>query len=41
LLRSRPDANVTDWVKRQLNETLFVSVVTLGELRRGAALLAG
>lgn len=39
LLRPRPDVNVADWLKRQLHETLFVSVVTLGELRRGAALL--
>jgi predicted nucleic acid-binding protein len=40
MLRSRPEANVIAWVKRQVNETLFVSVVTLGELRRGVTLLA-
>jgi predicted nucleic acid-binding protein len=40
MLRPRPDANVAAWVKRQVQETLFVSVVTLGELRRGATLLA-
>jgi len=39
MLRPRPDANVAAWVKRQSNETLFVSVVTMGELRRGATLL--
>jgi len=39
LLRPRPDANVAAWVKRQAKETLFVSVVTLGELRRGVTLL--
>ena len=40
MLRPRPDANVAAWVKRQTNESLFVSVVTMGELRRGATLLA-
>jgi toxin FitB len=40
MLRPRPDANVVAWVKRQTSETLFVSVVTMGELRRGATLLA-
>ena len=39
MLRPRPDANVAAWVKRHANETLFVSVVTMGELRRGATLL--
>ena len=27
------------WIQRQTSESLFVSVVTLGELRRGTALL--
>jgi predicted nucleic acid-binding protein len=40
ILRPRPNANVAAWVKQQLNETLFVSVVTMGELRRGVTLLA-
>jgi predicted nucleic acid-binding protein len=40
MLRRRPDPNVAAWVKRQANETLFVSVVTMGELRRGVTLLA-
>jgi predicted nucleic acid-binding protein len=39
LLRPRPDANVTVWIQRQASDTLFVSVVTLGELRRGTTLL--
>jgi toxin FitB len=39
MLRPRPDPNVAAWVKRQANETLFVSVVTMGELRRGVTLL--
>ena len=40
LLRPRPDAIVAAWLKRQAKETLFISVVTMGELRRGIALLA-
>ena len=40
LLRPRPDPNVAGWVQRQASNTLFVSVVTLGELQRGATLLA-
>ena len=40
MLRPRPDLNVAAWIKRQANETLFLSVVTMGELRRGATLLA-
>lgn len=39
LLRSRPDFHVTAWIKAQAKETLFASVITLGELRRGVALL--
>ena len=39
MLRPRPDSNVDAWVKRQASETLFISVVTMGELRRGTALL--
>src|ERR1700733_15011278 len=40
MLRPRPDANVAAWLKHQANETLVVSVATLGELRRGVTLLA-
>lgn len=40
LLRPRPDATVAAWIKSQVSETLFVSVVTMGELRRGVTLLA-
>jgi predicted nucleic acid-binding protein len=39
MLRPRPDASVVAWLRRQASETLFVSVVTMGELRRGIALL--
>ena len=34
-VRLRPEPRVTDWIARQANATLFVSVVTIGELRRG------
>jgi predicted nucleic acid-binding protein len=39
MLRPRPDASVAAWLKRQAHETLFISVVTMGELRRGITLL--
>jgi predicted nucleic acid-binding protein len=39
MLRPRPDGSVEAWLKRQANETLFISVVTMGELRRGITLL--
>jgi predicted nucleic acid-binding protein len=39
LMRPRPDPNVTAWIESALNESLFVSVISIGELRRGVALL--
>ena len=39
VLRPLPDANVAAWLKRQDKDSLFLSVVTIGELRKGAALL--
>src|SRR5271163_3013083 len=39
MLRPRPDAKVAEWFRLQSKETLFVSVVTLGELKRGVTLL--
>ena len=38
-MRKRPSAAVLDWVAAQVGETLFISAITLGELRRGALLL--
>ena len=38
LTKQRPDRRVVDWVAGQ-QESLYVSVVTLGELRKGIALL--
>ena len=37
--RSRPNPRVTPWVNGQDNRTLFLSAVSIGELRRGFALL--
>ncbi|HEX7362937.1 MAG TPA: type II toxin-antitoxin system VapC family toxin [Bryobacteraceae bacterium] len=38
-LRSLPDGNVLSWVASQAKNSQFLSVVTVGELRRGIALL--
>ena len=38
-LRPRPDANVAAWLKSQLKGSQFLSVVTMGELRKDATLL--
>lgn len=38
-LRPLPHAKVVAWLEKQVAESQFVSVVTLGELRRGATLL--
>lgn len=40
LLRPRPNELVTDRVKRQTRDLLLLSVLSIGELRRGAALLS-
>ncbi|WP_280462732.1 type II toxin-antitoxin system VapC family toxin [Nocardia carnea] len=36
-LRPAPDARVADWIDTQNIETLYLSAVTVGELRYGAA----
>lgn len=38
-LRPRPDANVSAGLKSQVKDSQFLSVVTMGELRKGATLL--
>ncbi len=38
-LRRAPDARVTEWIDAQALETLFLSSVTVAELRAGLALL--
>lgn len=37
--RPQPNARVLDWIATQDSESLFISAITLGELRRGALLL--
>lgn len=38
-LRQAPEARVVDWIDAQLLETLYLSAVTVAELRAGVALL--
>lgn len=40
LLRPRPDANVLVWFDEAAEDQLFVSVLTLGEIEKGASRLA-
>jgi predicted nucleic acid-binding protein len=40
LIRSRPDARVANWVYGNDEQLLYLSVVSVGELRRGLVLLA-
>ncbi len=39
LIRTRPDLNVERWVYAQNEQSLYLSVVSIGELRRGIVLL--
>ena len=41
LARSRPNASVIDWLRRQDAETLYISYVTVGELNKGIVKLGG
>ena len=38
-MRKHPSAVVLDWVATQAGESLFISAITLGAVRRGALLL--
>jgi predicted nucleic acid-binding protein len=40
LIRTRPTPKVADWFYAQDESTLYLSVVTIGELRKGFSLLA-
>lgn len=40
LIRPRPDPKVTDWLAAQRLDSLFVSVVSFGEWRKGCTLVA-
>ncbi|HET9712071.1 MAG TPA: PIN domain-containing protein, partial [Pyrinomonadaceae bacterium] len=37
LIKPRPEANVTSWIEGTDESLLFLSVLTLGEIRRGIA----
>jgi len=39
LVRPQPSPCVIDWLDTQENESLFISVVTLGEIKKGITLL--
>jgi predicted nucleic acid-binding protein len=39
ILKTAPDANVKAWSQRQSKDLLFLSVVSIGELRKGVAIL--
>jgi toxin FitB len=39
LVRSQPDARVVAWMRAVNESLLYLSVVTLGEIRKGAAIL--
>jgi toxin FitB len=39
ILRTAPDANVAAWSQRQAKQMLFLSVVSMGELRKGITIL--
>ena len=39
LTRIRPDPRVAEWLEAADDDQLFISVVTLGELRKGFAVL--
>lgn len=38
-MRKQPDPRVLDWIGAQIEESLFISAITVGELRRGALVL--
>ncbi len=38
-MRKRPSARVLDWIAAQIEESLFISAITVGELRRGSLIL--
>ena len=39
LIKPKPEANVTEWVENTDESLLYLSVLTLGEIRRGIAAL--
>jgi len=39
-MRKQPSARVLGWIAAQVEESLFISAITIGELRRGSLVLA-
>lgn len=39
ILRAAPDARVASWSQRSAKQMLFLSVVSMGELRKGVTIL--
>ena len=39
LIRARPDPNVKNWIYTQDEQSLYLSAVSIGELRRGIVIL--
>ena len=39
-MRKQPSARVLGWIEAQVEESLFISAITIGELRRGSLILA-
>jgi predicted nucleic acid-binding protein len=39
IIRTRPDPRVNSWVSTQENAALHISVITIGELRKGMSIL--
>ena len=38
-MRKQPSARVLGWIEAQIEESLFISAITVGELRRGSLVL--
>jgi predicted nucleic acid-binding protein len=41
ILRTAPDARVAAWSQHQSKDTLFLSVISMGELRKGLTIMPG
>jgi predicted nucleic acid-binding protein len=39
LIKPSPDKNVTHWIKSEYSESLFISVITVGEIRKGLSII--
>ena len=35
LIKKKPEASVVEWIRQQEEQTLYLSVLTLGEVRKG------